>query len=114
MTIVQQLPKTVHCLSLSCLLVNILQVANCDNDPVEYYTIKWTDVNNRERSGDDATGAGASPLFIASQYGLLEMVKLLLDNGAQHDPKLSGSTPLLIASQNGHVETVKVLFISHR
>lgn len=53
----------------------------------------------------------ATPLYIAAQNGYLEVVKLLVENGAYVDAKLNtdGATPLYIASLNGHLEVVELL-----
>ena len=58
------------------------------------------------------TTDGATPLYMASQLGHVEVVKALLDhphtnvNQARTD---AGITPLLMASQKGHVGVVKAL-----
>ena len=54
---------------------------------------------------------GATPLFIASQNGHLEVVlSLLSDAGADKDIAMQGGgTPLSIASQSGHLEVVCLL-----
>jgi len=53
---------------------------------------------------------GRTPLFVATQKGQLEVVRLLLDAGANVDKADSdGWTPLQIASQKGHLDIVRVL-----
>ena len=50
---------------------------------------------------------GATPLFIASQNGHLEVIRLLSYAGAARDIAMQGgggATPLFIASQNGRLE----------
>lgn len=47
------------------------------------------------------------PLTIACRYGHVEMVKLLLDNGA--DVKLKNNEALIAACRYGHIEIVKLL-----
>ena len=56
---------------------------------------------------DIAMQGGANPLFIASQGGHLEVVRLLSDAWADRDIAMQGgATPLFIASQKGHTEAV--------
>ena len=55
-----------------------------------------------------------TPLFRASQNGYKEVVKLLLDNGADPNKAASGGekwtrTPLLVASSKGHKDVVQLL-----
>lgn len=50
---------------------------------------------------------GISPLFIASQVGNVEIVKLLLDANAQFT-SVQGITPLMIAAIRGNSEVVKL------
>ncbi|EOD33603.1 hypothetical protein EMIHUDRAFT_363890, partial [Emiliania huxleyi CCMP1516] len=53
---------------------------------------------------------GATPLFIASQEGQLECVRLLLEAGAAIDQAdEQGATPLFAACQDGHLEVAKLL-----
>ncbi|XP_076081216.1 uncharacterized protein LOC143052139 [Mytilus galloprovincialis] len=51
-----------------------------------------------------------TPLFIASQRGHVEIVKLLLQNGADVNKcKKNGASPLFVACHEGHLEIVKLL-----
>ena len=62
------------------------------------------DVNTKDQDG--------WPVLIwASDKGYLEIVKLLLEKGAQVDVKTTdtGGTPLFLASFQGHTEIVKLL-----
>ncbi len=56
---------------------------------------------------------GTTPLYIASYYGRVEVVKLLLSDSRTNINKTMqyGATPLYIASEKGHAEVVK-LFLS--
>jgi ankyrin repeat protein len=50
------------------------------------------------------------PLSIAAGLGKLEIVKLLLEKGANvNATDLLGQTPLMIAAKEGHLEIVKLL-----
>ena len=51
-------------------------------------------------------------MYIASQEGHLEVVKTLLDSGADaalHSENLGGMTPLQVATTAGHTEIVALL-----
>ena len=53
---------------------------------------------------------GCTPLFIASQNGLIDIVALLLKSNANPDlQEINGCTPLYIASQEGHTDVVSLL-----
>jgi len=52
---------------------------------------------------------GATPLFMASQEGHADVVKLLLAAGSDISKGISsGVTPLMVASEGGHVDIVQV------
>ena len=57
-------------------------------------------VNGRNASGETA-------LMLASINGRLDVVRMLLDSGA--DPNLPGWTPLIYAAVNNHVEVARLL-----
>jgi ankyrin repeat protein len=49
-------------------------------------------------------------LFFAAQGGYLDIIKILLKNGALVDcPSVDGGTPLFVACQGGHANIVKEL-----
>ena len=56
---------------------------------------------------------GWLPLHEACNHGNLEVVRILLDNGASVNdpggPRCDGVTPLIDAAVNGHVDIVKLL-----
>ncbi len=65
------------------------------------------------RPNDEFTSSFAgdkiSGLFVASHTGRSDIVKLLVDAGADLNQTWHGVTPLFQASQNGHTEVVQVL-----
>ena len=56
-------------------------------------------------------GDGSTPLFIAALEGHLEVVRFLVESGANKDQGLTddGRTALFIAAENGHLEVVRFL-----
>ncbi|KAJ1475513.1 ankyrin repeat protein, partial [Baffinella frigidus] len=53
---------------------------------------------------------GATPLHTASENGREEVVKVLLDAGADVEAKTTvGATPLYVAASNGHAGVVRIL-----
>ena len=55
-------------------------------------------------------GQGATPLFIAAQNGHLDVVRHLVEVGADKDKaRDDGATPLYIAAENGHLDVVRHL-----
>ena len=57
------------------------------------------------------TDDGTTPLFVAAQQGHLEVVRFLVESGADKDQGTThdGTTPLFIAAQHGHLEVVRFL-----
>ncbi len=56
---------------------------------------------------------GVTALHVAAQNGRHDVVRLLLDKGAQVDTAMRGGfTPLHIAAKNGHLKIVKMLAIT--
>ena len=67
-------------------------------------TQKW---QNYSKMKDDS---GGSSLMYSANRGYLEVVKALLDKGADVNGKdMHGRTALMRASESGHLEVVKVL-----
>lgn len=59
---------------------------------------------------NEANDLGATPLWAACQNGSVEMVKLLLNAGANPNVALlSGETPLMVAARTGKTEIVRLL-----
>ncbi len=52
---------------------------------------------------------GATPLWIAAQNGHLEVLKMLLDKGANLNVDAQGLTPLRVAEKRGHTEIAELL-----
>jgi hypothetical protein len=53
---------------------------------------------------------GVTPLWLASKYGYLDVVKLLIKKGVcVNQPTNDGRSPLCVASQYGHLDVVKYL-----
>jgi len=54
---------------------------------------------------------GATPLMLATFDGHTDIVRLLLENGANPNCKFPGKnvTPLMIAAQNNHIEIIRLL-----
>eukprot|EP00731_Ephydatia_muelleri_P032874 Em0024g418a len=56
------------------------------------------------------TNDGRSPLYMASQEGHLDVVKTLIEAGANiHQAEKDGQSPLFISCLNGHLDIVKTL-----
>ncbi|GMH32668.1 hypothetical protein BSKO_00502 [Bryopsis sp. KO-2023] len=57
------------------------------------------------------TNRGATPLYIATQNGRIEVMKALIDQGAEVDAEFrsTGAPPLLVAGENGDVRALRVL-----
>ena len=54
--------------------------------------------------------SGATPVFLAAQTGHLDVVDLLIENGADKDKaNNAGWTPVFVASQQGHLDVVRLL-----
>lgn len=52
---------------------------------------------------------GATPLYVASQEGYTDIVKLLLKTNANPTFKTNGITPLFMARQSRHLDIVSLL-----
>ena len=54
--------------------------------------------------------SGATPLYIAAENGHLDVVRHLVEVGADKDQaNIQGATPLYIAAQKGHLDVVRHL-----
>ena len=68
------------------------------------------DVNQARKEGPEGWMAGATALYHASRNGHKDVVRFLLQAGANvNQANKNGSTPLNIASENGHTEMVGLL-----
>ena len=87
------------------LKVFIIAVKLNDQDAVRYF-LKKVDVNAQDEEGKTA-------LILASDRGYTEIVKLLLEAGANVNLQDShGNTALMWASSKGHIEVVRLLLES--
>ena len=68
--------------------------------------IRWPKTNVESRTAKDE-----SPLMLAALRGHLELVKKLIDRGA--DVNKTGWTPLHYAATNGHLEIINLLLEKH-
>lgn len=69
-------------------------------------------VKRELQKGEDVNGehAGTSLLSLATKNGRLEMVKFLVDKGANvNHGAINGTAPLMLAATNGHLDVVKFL-----
>ena len=55
-----------------------------------------------------AKNDGATPFFIACQFGHSDIVQVLIDKGADIKKTWNGITPLQIAKQENHHDVVKL------
>jgi ankyrin repeat protein len=62
------------------------------------------------RAGAAVTRKGWSPIGYAAFQGHLEVVRFLLDSGADVDARAPNqATPLMFAARNGHIEVARLL-----
>ena len=88
-----------------------MSILGCQKERSCPTLISQMDVNQAE------TRDGATPLYMASQDGHVEVVKALLTHQQIDVNKARtkyGDTPILIASANGHEQVVKVLIVDPR
>ena len=83
----------------------LLSAAESDDlDTVKEQLIRGADIESR------CIGCGGTPLAHAAKTGSIEIVKILLNNNANVNPKdKDGDTPLHSSSMNGHLEITKLL-----
>ena len=59
---------------------------------------------------DEVGNWSVAPIYIACEYGHLELVRLLVEKGVlMNRPRNNGATPLSIACEYGHLEIVRLL-----
>ena len=71
------------------------------------------EVKQRLLQGEDPTLSDNLPIRIVSQYGRLEIVKLLMAD-SRVDPSGRNNEAILLASQQGHVDVVRLLLTDPR
>ncbi|KIW22450.1 uncharacterized protein PV07_12334 [Cladophialophora immunda] len=70
----------------------------------------WTPLLLAARQGHEEDNGGQTPLSLAARQGHKEVVRLLLETGAERESKNNGGwTPLLLAARQGHEEVVRLL-----
>jgi ankyrin repeat protein len=63
-----------------------------------------------EQVDDSQVPKGATPAFVASELGHVEVIRVLGERGADlNQPTYDGVTPAQIARQNGHTAVLKAL-----
>ena len=96
-----------------------------NSEVVEKLITKYEELNNHKTKGllsffkggktfkiDQVDSFGDSPLHLAAQYNSLEVVKKLLEKGADLNKKNNnGYTPLHIAAKKGQLEVVEELIV---
>jgi hypothetical protein len=79
----------------------------CSNNDLEGARAR---LEERAQDLNFADNAGNTPLHFASLPGYVHIVKFLLEQKCEVDPKnTDGETPLIDAVENGHVQVVKLL-----
>lgn len=79
----------------------------CNNDDLERAK---TCLADRPEDVNVPDNAGNTPLQIAALEGFVDIVKFLLENGAEVDTRnIDKETPLIDAVENGHFEVIKLL-----
>jgi ankyrin repeat protein len=79
----------------------------CSNNDLEGAKARF---DERPLDLNYADNAGNTPLHFASLPGYMSIVKFLLEQKCEVDPKnTDGETPLIDAVENGHVQVVKLL-----
>ena len=90
-----------------------MMVARHFSSRVSTATPRWCRCCWPSRASDvnQAENNGATPLFIASQEGHVDVVRQLLlrEDADVNLAENNGATPLYIASQEGHVDVVRQL-----
>ncbi|GMB07454.1 ankyrin repeat domain-containing protein [Thermolongibacillus altinsuensis] len=88
---------------LTFAVLSVLPQGNEQNVEIAKALISKKNVKEKDAQGN-------TPLHYASEKGLRELVRLLVENGADvNATNKEGDTPLIVAAQSGQVEIVKFL-----
>lgn len=101
----EEIIKNLNCLSIHKINSLLINFDECSADSYFYKII----VSNYNIDIDIKNQYGVTPLLRASYYGYYNVVKYLLENGANFNYRHSGGSCLSYAKQFNFVDIVKLL-----